>query len=54
MDTTGQGGWKEPGDWDWYIGTIDTVCKIDNQWERTLEHRELYLSHSGDLHGKDV
>ena len=23
-------GWKEKGDWDWHIYTIDTMYKIDN------------------------
>ena len=25
-------GWEEPGDWDWYIYTIDTVYKIDRSF----------------------
>ena len=37
MDTkVGKGGvWDELGDWDWRIYSIDTIYKIDNQWEPT-------------------
>ena len=30
------------GDWDWHIYTIDTVYKIDNYWEPTVQRRGLY------------
>ena len=29
MDTMGEGGSDELGDWDWHIYTIDTMYKID-------------------------
>ena len=32
----GKGGWDKMGDWDWHIYTIDTMYKIDNQWEPTV------------------
>ena len=37
MATKGERGvWEELGDWDWHIYTIDTMYKIDNEWEHTL------------------
>ena len=33
---TRPGRWDELGDWDWHIYTIDTMYKIDNQWEPTV------------------
>ena len=44
----------ELGDCDWYIYTIGTVYKIDNEWEPTAELRELYSVLYGDLNGKEI
>ena len=30
MDTKGEKGWDELGDWDWPIHTMDTMYKTDN------------------------
>ena len=30
MDTKGEKGMDELGDWDWHIYTIDTMYKIDD------------------------
>ena len=38
----GKEGRDELGDWDWHIYTIDTVYKIDNYWEPTVQRRGLY------------
>ena len=32
----------------------DTRCKIYNYWEHPIQHRELYLTHHGDLNGKGI
>ena len=51
MDTKGEGvGWM--GDQDWNMYTIDTMYKIDDKWELTIEHRELYLMLFIDLNDK--
>ena len=42
------------GRWDWHIYTIDTMYKIGNYWEHTVQYRELYLMHCGDLNGREV
>ena len=34
-------GWDELGDWDWHMYAIDSMSKIDNQWEPTVWHKEL-------------
>ena len=39
---------------DWHIYTVDIMYRIDNQWEQTVQPRELYLMHCGDLNGKQV
>ena len=33
--------------------TMDTMYKIDNKWEPTVEHRELYSTLCGDLKGRN-
>ena len=45
-------GQEELGDWNWHIYTIETIDKIDNQWESTVWHRELYLILCGDWMGR--
>ena len=51
MDTKGEGvGWMR--DRDWHMYTIDTMYKIDDKWELTIEHRELYLMLFFDLNDK--
>ena len=37
----------------WEIG-IDSMYKIDNWWEHSVQHRELYLMHCGDLNGREI
>ena len=44
----------ELGDWDWHIYTIDTLYKVDDQWEPPVEHREPYSELPGDLNGKEI
>lgn len=34
MDTKGNGGWDELGNWDWHIYTV--MYKTDKQWEPNL------------------
>ena len=34
--------------------TTDSLYKVDNEWDYTVYHRELYLMHRGDLNGKEV
>ena len=51
MDTEGERGCDELGDGDWHICTIDTMHKIDNQWEPAMQLRELC---SGLLNGKET
>ena len=54
MNTKGRReGWDKLGDWDKYIYSIDTMYKIDN-WESTVEHKELYSVLCGDLNGKEI
>ena len=36
------------------VCTIDTVYKIDNSWEPTVEHRELYSMLHGDPSEKEI
>ena len=53
LDTTrGKGGmgWIET----WRLASNTTVCRIDNWWEPTVEHRELYSALCGDLNGKET
>ena len=53
MGAKGEGvGWM--GDWDWRIYTTDTIYKIDDKWELTTEHRELYLMLWIDLNEKEI
>ena len=47
-------GWEEMRDWDRHLYIIDTTYKIDNRWEHTVEHRELYLIRCGNLNGREV
>ena len=52
-DTKGEWRWcNELEDWDWHIYTVDTMYKVDNYWESTVEHRELYSLLCGDLMGR--
>ena len=37
------------GDWDWQICTIEIMHKIDEQWEPTVQHRELHPGLCGTL-----
>ena len=53
MVTKGWRGWEELGDWNWHIHTIDTMYKLDNQWEPTAQHGESYLMLHSDLKGKE-
>ena len=48
----GRGKWDKLGDWDIYI--YPTMYKIDNKWELTVEHRELYSMLCSDLNGKEI
>ena len=48
----GKKGCNKLGDWHWHIYT--TMYKLDNQWEPTLYHRELYSVVCGDLNGKEI
>ena len=55
MDTKGEReGWDELGDLDWHIYTIDSIYKIDNKWDPTVKHRELYSVLCGGLNGKEI
>ena len=51
MDTKGSRGVLN-----WEIGTdmYTTVYKIENQWEPTVEHMELYAMLCDDLNGKKI
>ena len=52
QDTNTKVGERDLGDWDWHIST--TTDKTDNQWEPTVQHRELYQMLYGDLSGKEI
>ena len=40
------------GDWDWHIHTA--IYKIDNQWEPTVQHRELCFILGNGLNGPRI
>ena len=55
IDTKGEGKeWDELGNCDWHIYAIDPMYKIDNQWEPTVSHRELYPLVGDDPRGQEI
>ena len=54
MDTEGERGCDELGDREWHIYTIDTMHKIDNQWEPAVQLRELCSVLCSDPDGEEI